>query len=47
MGFDSRRGQIGQNVTNNLPPLQRFFQAVLSWRWRGDEPLASRSGVTA
>ena len=27
--FDSRAGQIGQNVANGPPPLRRFFGAVL------------------
>ena len=29
LGFDSRAGQIGHNVTNGQPPLRRFFGAAL------------------
>ena len=32
LGFESRAGQIGQNVANGSPPLVRFFGAVLPRR---------------
>ena len=32
LGFDFRVGQVGHSVANNLPPLRRFFRAVLPRR---------------
>ena len=42
LGFDTRAGQIGHSVANGLPPLRRFFGAVLLKALsRGDGPLHS------
>ena len=42
LGFDSQAGQIGHSVVIGLPPLRRFFGAVLARRYAADLGLANR-----
>ena len=42
LNFDSGAGEIEGSVTNDSPPLRRFFKVVLSWRLAAEMRLATR-----